>query len=189
MNRGPRYKLPFKRRLEKKTDYRKRLGLLYSKEMRLVVRKSLKHIGAQIVEFKMKGDNTLVSASSKELKKFGWDSSTDNIPSAYLTGLLVGKRALNKKINSVVLDMGHQRNVKGSRVYAFLKGVLDAGLSVPHSPDILPSEERIKGKHIMDYAEKLKKKDEKLYKRQFSVYQPEKIMEMFEKVKSNVMKG
>jgi large subunit ribosomal protein L18 len=189
MKRGPRYEVPFKRRLEKKTDYRKRLRLLYSKEKRLVVRKSLNHIRSQIIEFKMKGDNTLVSASSQELKKFGWEGSTGNITSAYLTGLLIGKKALNKKINSAVLDTGHQTNVKGSRIYAVLKGVLDAGLSIPHSPDVLPSEERIKGKHIVDYAEKLKKEDEKLYKKQFSVNKPEKIMEMFEKVKSNVMKG
>jgi large subunit ribosomal protein L18 len=189
MKKGPRYKLPFKRRLEKKTDYRKRLRLLYSKNMRLVVRKSLNHIRAQVIEFNNKGDKTLVSASSQELKKLGWDGSTDNITSAYLTGLLIGKKALKNKINSVVLDTGHQRNVKGSRVYAVLKGVLDAGLSIPHSPDILPSEERVKGKHVMDYAEKLKKEDEKSYKKQFSIHQPEKMMEMFEKVKLNVMKG
>jgi len=189
MKRGPRYKLPFKRRLEKKTDYRKRLRLLYSKKMRLVVRKSLKQIRAQIIEFNVKGDKTIVSASSQELKKLGWEGSTDNITSAYLTGLLIGKRASIKKIDSAVLDTGHQMNVKGSRIYAVLKGALDAGLTIPHSPDILPSEERIKGKHIADYAEKLKKEDEKSYKKQFSTHQPERIMEMFEKVKSNVMKG
>jgi large subunit ribosomal protein L18 len=188
MKRGPRYKVPFKRRLDKKTDYKKRLRLLYSKKMRLVIRKSLNQIRAQVVEFNMKGDKTIVSASSQELKKFGWEGSTDNIPSAYLTGLLIGKKSLSKKINSVVLDIGHQASIKGSRVYAVLKGASDAGLSIPHSPDILPSEERIKGKHIVDYAEKLKKEDEKLYKKQFSG-NPEKTIEMFEKVKSNVMKG
>ncbi|MCX6821328.1 MAG: 50S ribosomal protein L18 [Candidatus Aenigmarchaeota archaeon] len=189
MNRGPTYKVPFKRRLEKKTDYRKRLRLLYSKEKRLVVRKSLKHTRAQVIEFDTKGDKSLVSASSQELKKFGWDGPSDNVTSAYLTGLLIGKRTLDKKINSVVLDIGTQRSIKGSKIYAVLKGALDAGLSVPHSPDIFPSEERIKGKHIVDYAEKLKKEDEKSYKKQFSAYNPEKIVEMFEKVKANVLKG
>ena len=189
MKTGPKFKVPFRRRLEKKTDYRKRLRLLYSKKMRMVVRKSLKHIKAQIIEFDVKGDKTLVSTTSQELKKFGWDGSTDNMTSAYLTGLLIGKRALSKKINSVILDIGNQRNVKGSRVFAVLKGALDAGLEIQHSPDVFPSEDRIKGKHIMDYAEKLKKDDEKLYKKQFSTSHPEKIVEMFEKVKANLMKS
>ncbi|MDI6826628.1 MAG: 50S ribosomal protein L18 [Candidatus Aenigmarchaeota archaeon] len=187
--KGPRYRIPFKRRLKRKTDYRKRLRFLYSKRMRLVVRKSLKHMRVQIVEFNAKGDKTIVSASSQELSKFGWLGPTDNTIAAYLVGLLIGKRALKKRIDSVILDAGLHKNVKGSRIYATLKGSLDAGLSIPHSPDILPSEERIAGKHIMEYAEKLKKEDEKLYKKQFSVSQPEKLMEMFEKVKSNVMKG
>jgi large subunit ribosomal protein L18 len=186
VKRGPKYRLPFKRRLEGKTDYRKRLRLLYSKKMRLVVRKSLKHIRAQIVEFDERGDKTIVSASSEELKKFGWNSSTDNMPAAYLVGILLGKRALKKNISSAILDIGLNRNVKGSRVYAVLKGVLDTGLSVPHSPDVLPSEERIKGKHILDFA-KIVKGDEKLSERQFTSSHPENIVEMFEKTKSNIL--
>lgn len=186
MKKGPRYRLQFKRRSEKKTDYRKRLKLLYSKQMRLVVNKSLKHVIAQIVEFDRKGDKIIVSASSQELKKFGWDGSTDNTAAAYLVGLLIGKKALKNKIDSTILDTGLHRNIKGSRVFALLKGAVDAGLSIPHSPDVFPSEERIMGKHIAEYAEKLKKEDEEMYKKQFSVTKPEKMMEMFEKVKSSI---
>jgi large subunit ribosomal protein L18 len=186
MKKGPRYRLQFKRRLEKKTDYRKRLKLLYSKKMRLVVKKSLKHMIAQIIEFDKKGDKIIVSASSQELKKFGWDGPTDNTTAAYLVGLLIGKKALKNKIDSANLDTGLHRNIKGSRVFALLKGVVDAGLSIPHSPDVFPSEERITGKHIADYAENLKKEDEEVYKKQFSATKPEKMMEMFEKVKSNI---
>ena len=180
--------MPFKRKFDKKTDYRKRLKLLYSKKPRLIIRKSSKHIKTQITEFNPKGDKIIVSATTQDLKKFGWTNST-NIPSSYLTGLLIGKRALKKNINSAILDMGLEKSIKGSRIYAVLKGAIDAGLSIPHSTDILPSEERISGKHIMDYAQKLKKEDVKKYKKQFSVSKPEKIPEMFEKVKSKIMKG
>lgn len=188
MKRKAKYRMPFKRKLEKKTDYRERLKLLYSKKSRLVIRRSSKHIRAGITEFDPKGDKIIASATTQDLKKFGWAGST-NIPSSYLTGLLIGKRALKKNINSAILDMGLEKSIKGSRIYAVLKGAIDAGLSIPHSPDILPSDDRISGKHIIDYAQKLKKEDVKRYKKQFSVSKPEMIPEMFEKVKSKIMKG
>ncbi len=180
--------MPFKRRREEKTDYKKRLKLLFSKKPRLVVRKSLKHIRVQIIEYNPKGDNTIVCATTKDLKKFGWNGSA-NLVSAYLLGLLIGKKVLKKKINSVVLDMGFQSRVKGSKLYAVLKGALDGGLSIPHSTEILPSEDRISGKHVLDYAQKLKKENLKKYKEQFSVSNPEKIPKMLEKVKSNILKS
>jgi large subunit ribosomal protein L18 len=188
MKIGPRYRLPFRRRFEKKTDYKKRLKLLYSKENRLVVRKSLKHTRAQIISFDLKGDRTLVSASSQDLKKLGWNYPSNNTVSSYLIGLLIGKKALNKNIKSAVLDIGLHKNSKGSKVYAVLKGAVDAGLSIPHSTDVLPTEERLSGKHIIDYAQKLKKESEKEYKKRFSKSQPEKIQEMFDKVKAKIMK-
>jgi len=143
------YLAQFKRRREDKTNYRKRLGLIKSNKTRLVIRKSLSNISIQFVNFIPKGDQTIASASSVELKKFGWNR-TGNIPAAYLTGLLAGKKAKDKKIEEAVLDLGLQRSTKGSRIYAALKGVLDSGVNVPHSADILPSEDRIKGKHISD---------------------------------------
>lgn len=184
----PRYRMPFKRRMEIKTDYRRRLKLLSSKKLRLVVRKSSKHIRAQIAEFHPKGDRILVSVTSQDLKKYGWDGSIENTTAAYLVGLLIGKRALKKNIKSLILDMGLQKNVKGSRVYAVLKGSLDAGLTIPHSPDILPTDDRISGKHIVSYAQKLKEEDEERYKRQFSKSKPVEMPGMFEKVKSRIMK-
>jgi len=180
--------MPFKRRKKGKTDYRKRLKLLYSKKPRLVVRKSLKHIKAQIIEYDPKGDKTILSATTQDLNKFGWNGS-NNLVSAYLLGLLIGKKALKKKISSVVLDMGLEASVKGSKIYAVLKGALDAGLSIPHSPEILPNEDRISGKHILDYAKKLKKDNLKKYKEQFSASKPDQITEMFEKIKSKILKS
>jgi large subunit ribosomal protein L18 len=152
----PTYKMPFRRRREGKTDYKRRLRLLLSKKPRLVVRKSLKYIRAQIVEFNKKGDRTLVFAISKQLKNFGWNYSCDNLPASYLTGLLVGKRALEKGVKEAVLDLGLNPSTKGSRIYACVKGALDAGLKVNVSEEVLPSEERIKGMHISTYIQKFK---------------------------------
>lgn len=143
----------FKRRIERKTNYRKRLALLKSEKIRLVIRKSLSNISVQFINFNPDGDQTLVSAVSSELKKFGW-TRTGNIPAAYLTGLLAGKKAKEKNVTEAVLDLGLQTSTKGSRIYAALKGVVDAGVNIPHSKDILPSEDRIKGKHISEEIEK-----------------------------------
>jgi len=141
--------IKFKRRMERKTNYRKRLALIKSGKARLVIRKSLSNISVQLINFNPNGDQTVVSAVSTELKKFGW-TKTGNIPAAYLTGLLAGKKAKEKNVKEAVLDLGIQTSTKGSRIYAALKGVLDAGVNVPHSKDILPSEDRINGKHISE---------------------------------------
>ena len=181
--------MPFKRRVKTKTNYKQRLKLLASKKHRLVVRRSSKHITAQIIDFNKKGDQTLALATSQELKKFGWSGPTNNLVCAYFVGLLIGKKALKKNIKSVILDIGLVQKSKGSKLFAILKGALDAGLIVPHSTEIIPSEDRIKGKHIIDYAKKLKKEDLKKYKKQFTTYDPEKLFEVYEKVKLKIMKG
>jgi len=137
----------FKRRIKKKTNYARRLSLLKSEKTRLVIRKSLSNISIQFINFKTNGDETIATANSTELKKIGWNK-TGNIPAAYLTGLLAGKKAKNKNIKEAVLDLGLQTSTKGSRIYAALKGILDSGINVPHSKDILPSDERIRGEHI-----------------------------------------
>jgi len=147
------YLMPFKRRRENKTNYRKRLALLKSKKTRLVIRRSLSNISVQFINFVPSGDQTITEANSTELKKLGW-IRTGNVPASYLTGLLAGKKAKNKKIEEAVLDLGLQISTKGSRIYAALKGVLDSGIKVPCSEEILPSEDRIKGRHISKDLEK-----------------------------------
>lgn len=137
-----------KRRRQQKTDYKKRLALLKSGKTRLVIRKSLENIKVQLIGFSKGGDKTSASAVSADLGKLGWKSGTGNLPAAYLTGLLAGTRAKKAGINEAVFDLGLQTSTKGSRIYASLKGVVDAGLAVPHSEDILPDAERISGKHI-----------------------------------------
>ncbi len=140
--------MQFKRRHEGKTDYQKRLRLLKSGKPLLVIRRTLKYITVQVTEFDKKGDKVLVAATSKELKKLGWNFAFDNLPAAYLIGLLIGKRSLDKKITETILNSGLYVSVKGSRIYAVVKGARDAGLNVPIDEKMLPNEERIKGQHI-----------------------------------------
>lgn len=148
------YVVKHRRRRELKTNYRKRLKLLKSGKIRVVVRKSLKHMRVQFIKWTGEGDHTIVQAFSKELVKYGWDHYCGNVPAAYLTGLLAGLKAKKAGIKEGVLDIGLQTSTKGGRIYAALKGVLDAGIHVPHSEEILPSEERIYGKHISEDMEK-----------------------------------
>ncbi|MGM0770643.1 MAG: 50S ribosomal protein L18 [Halobacteriota archaeon] len=153
MATGPRYKVAFRRRREGRTDYHQRLRLLLSKENRVVVRKSTKHMQLQLVLPEAKGDVTLSSAISTELGKYGYEGATGNTTAAYLTGLLFGYKALEEGYESGVLDMGLQASSPGCRVYAALKGVVDAGLDVPHNPSVFPSDERIRGEHVAEYME------------------------------------
>ncbi|MCG7851003.1 MAG: 50S ribosomal protein L18 [Methanosarcinaceae archaeon] len=153
MATGPRYKVPFRRRREGRTDYHQRLRLLLSEENRVVVRKSARHMQVQLVAPKPEGDITLSSAISTELKKYGYEGATGNTTAAYLTGLLFGLRALDEEYESGVLDIGLAASSAGSRVYAVLKGIIDAGMDVPHNPSVFPSDERIRGEHVAAYVE------------------------------------
>lgn len=164
MATGPTYKVKFRRRREGLTDYRKRLKLLYAGVPRAVVRKTNTRIIAHIVEYDEVGDRTLVYFSSDQLRKFGWELPHKNVPSAYLTGYALGLKAIKKGISTAVLDIGLHRPTRGARVFAVLKGMLDAGIDIPHSEEIFPDEDRILGRHINDkyplMFEKVKKKIE-----------------------------
>ena len=142
--------------------------MLLSNKLRLVIRPSLKNITAQIIEYHPKGDQVVVSTSTRELEKLGWKFNTGNVPSAYLAGLAVAKKAIKAGIKEAILDIGLRKPVKGSRVFACLKGAVDGGLEIPHSKEILPSEERIKGEHIIKYAE-IQKKDSKEFAKSFEI--------------------
>lgn len=193
MAHGPRYRVPFRRRREGKTNYHKRLALLKSGKPRLVVRKTLNHHIAQIVLYDSKGDKTVVSAHTRELMRdFGWKGHGGNTPSAYLLGLLIGYKALEKGIEEAILDIGLHPPTRGSSIFAVLKGAVDAGLDVPHSEEIYPGEDRIKGEHIAEYAKMLKEEDEEKYRRQFGGYlvrglEPERLPEHFEEVKARII--
>ncbi|MGQ9530400.1 MAG: 50S ribosomal protein L18 [Candidatus Bathycorpusculaceae bacterium] len=192
MDKNSRYCVPFRRRREGKTNYRLRKALVLSGKPRLVTRITLKNVIAQIVASKPKGDEILVSAHSRELaKNYGWKASRRNLPAAYLTGLLCGLKAKSKGIREAILDIGLHSPSKGARVFAVLKGVLDAGINVPHGEEKLPDEKRIKGEHIANYAKILASNPEK-YQIKFSQYlkqkiPPESINEHFAEVKADIV--
>lgn len=149
MTQGPRYHVKPRRRREGLTDYRKRLRLLRSGKIRMVVRKSIKNTQIQLVEYKEGGDNILVSANSGELtSKYNWRFSTSTTPAAYLTGLLAGARAKKKGISECVLDCGRYQPVTGSKIFASVKGIVDAGVECPYNEEKIPAEDRLMGKHL-----------------------------------------
>ena len=150
MVHGARAKVPFRRRREGKTNFRRRLALIKSGKPRAVVRSSNRFISVQFIEFNLKGDKVLASATSRELQKFGWQGANTNLPTAYLVGLLAAKRARKRNVNSAVLDIGLKVPITGSKVFAALKGIIDEGIDIPHNESILPPPERITGAHISD---------------------------------------
>jgi large subunit ribosomal protein L18 len=122
--------------------------MLKSNKARFIARASHRKIIAQVVNYKPEGDETIVNTTSLELKKYGWKGGNGNICAAYLTGLLCGKKALSKGIKEGILDIGLHTPVKGSSVFAVLKGIVDSGVNIPHEEKVLPSNERIMGEHI-----------------------------------------
>ena len=192
MAHGPRYRVPFRRRREGKTDYRKRLKLLLSKKPRLVVRRFISNVLAQLVEYDPKGDRVIFTIHSNRLKKYGWKGHRGNLPSAYLVGLIAGLEAKKRGYTEAVLDIGRYKSTKGNALYAALKGALDAGLKIPHGEKILPPEERIRGEHIANYAKMLKEQNPEKYQKQFSRYlkeglNPEELPKHFEDVKQKIL--
>jgi large subunit ribosomal protein L18 len=151
MATGSRYFVSYRRRREGKTDYYQRTKLVVADVPRMVVRTTNKHIIIQLVRAEMDGDKTLVAANSSELKEFGYKGALSNTPAAYLTGLLFAAKARKAKYEGAVLDIGLNRATPGARVFAALKGAVDAGLDVPHGEEILPDETRLKGAHIAAY--------------------------------------
>jgi large subunit ribosomal protein L18 len=192
MARGPRYRVPYRRRRKGKTDYKARKALIMSRLPRLVIRRTSKHILVQVINAKIIGDEVLVSAHSRELSKtYGWQGSLSNIPAAYLTGILCGCRALAVGIKKAILDMGLHSSSRGTQIFSALKGSVDAGMAVPHKNEMLPEEPRIRGDHIADYASKLSSSPE-TYQDRFSKYlsrdlRPENISEHFSQIKDKIM--
>lgn len=100
----------------------------------------------------MKGDKTLLTVNSRELLDYGYTSSKSNLPAAYLTGLIFGKKMLALGIDEGIADIGLHASTKGNRIYAAIKGIVDAGVNVPHSPEIFPDKKRISGEHIKKHT-------------------------------------
>ncbi len=149
-----------RRRKESKTDYKSRFYLLRSEKPRFVVRKTNRYIIVQVVQSDIAQDKVIAQFNSKDLLSLGWPKerlgSLKSIHAAYLSGFFIAK---NLKSKELILDLGLNRNVKGSRLFAALKGAIDAGLKIPHNKDILPTEERFAvNKPLAEILNKIKEK-------------------------------
>jgi large subunit ribosomal protein L18 len=149
MSTGPRYRVHFRRRREGKTDYRVRLRLLKSGTERAVVRISDRRVQVSIVRYDPAGDRVVAVADSRELSALAFPAaSLRSTPAAYLTAYLAGLRAKAAGAETAVLDLGLRHPTQGGRLAAALKGLLDAGLAIPHGEERFPSVDRLNGTHL-----------------------------------------
>jgi large subunit ribosomal protein L18 len=148
--------IPFRRKREQKTNYRKRIALLKSGKSRLVIRLSNKYVKTQIINYEAKGDKIIKSAISPELKKLGWTFSCKNIPACYLTGLLIANKMKAEKNKEFVVDFGLRIPLKGNnKLYAVLRGAIDNGLNIPANSEVFPTDEVVFAKNKSEEMQKV----------------------------------
>ncbi len=151
MAHGKNQRLRYKRRRNGETDYRRRMRMLRGGSVRAVVRVSNTQTICQLVDYQSAGDEILVSIDGRTLvDKFKWpmDASRKSVPASYLTGFAMGKAALAAGHDEAVLDIGLAASSSGNRAFSALKGMVDAGLEIPHGEDVLPDDNRVSGAHI-----------------------------------------
>ncbi len=180
--------LKFRRRREAVTNYKSRFAHVKGGIDRIVVRKTNKRIIGHITSYQVKGDKVLAYADSSELKKFNWPARA-NRPTAYLTGLLLARKAKNVK-SELTLDIGLSSPVRNSIPFAFAKGCIDAGLKVRSGIQI---DEKVYNYSNASYAKELKEKEPEKYRRQYSSYleaktEPEALHSLFNQAKEKIMK-
>src|SRR5947209_4866268 len=185
------YTAVLRRNRQNRTNYRRRVAMLIGRRSFVSIAVSNQNIMAQVMKPLAMGDSVVAAVRSIELLKYGWKGSMNSIPTCYLTGLLLGKRTLEKGMNNLVLYTG--KGSFTSRVAACLKGIIDAGVSIPVSEGSLPKIERINGGHIAQYAELLRKDQEK-YNSHFSSLLkndcvPESYTQYFEEVRIRITKN
>jgi large subunit ribosomal protein L5e len=209
-----------------------------------VVRLTNQRVICQIVYATLVGDKVLAQADSSELKRYGLTVGLKNYPAAYCTGLLVGRRVLQKlKLDDMYtgvgnedddevtgeitkvemdkrtyfvdevkdkrpfrcfLDVGLSRTSVGAKVFASLKGAVDAGLDIPHNEKNFPGYDKdekkydhdlhrgfIFGEPIKTYQEQLIEDDQESgttrFKTQFGAYEkagvgPDDLEDLYKKV-------
>jgi len=205
-----------------------------SPKYRLVVRLTNRDVVCQVAYAKLTGDSILAAAYSHELPRYGLPVGLTNYAACYATGLLLGRRLL-KKLNldthyegketadgelftveesadgprpfRALLDVGLARTSTGARIFAALKGALDAGVNVPHSESRFRGFDNVKkeynveeargyifGQHIADYMNELKDEDEAHYNIHFARYvkhgiSPDDLEELYTKVHAAIRKN
>ena len=145
-------KIQKRRRRENKTDYLKRLKLLKSDRPRIVFRKTNKYLNAQYVTSDEAQDKVIFSISSGNLLDYGWDEkakgSLKSITASYLTGYLTGKKILKEKLEEPIIDFGMIRALHKTKVFAFIKGLIESGIKIKSDEGAFPEEDRINGEHL-----------------------------------------
>ena len=153
MAKGRNQRLRFKRRRNAETDYHRRSRMLRGGLPRAVVRVSNTQVTCQLVSYEPEGDRVLESITGKSLVdslKWPSDASSKSVPACDLAGFAMGTSAISNGHSRAILDIGLAASSTGNRAYSALKGMIDAGMEIPHSEGVLPSEERINGEHIGD---------------------------------------
>jgi len=167
-----RFQVKYRRRREGKTDYyaRKRLVVqdknkYNTPKYRMIVRFTNKDVICQIAYARIEGDLIVGAAYAHELPRYGVKVGLTNYAAAYCTGLLLGRRILEKfKLDTIYqgqtevtgaqfqvesvdgqpgafrcfLDIGLARTTTGARIFGALKGAADAGLDIPHGVKRFP---------------------------------------------------
>jgi len=148
-----------RRKKERKTDYLVRMKLLKSGKPRVVFRKTNKYVIIQYVESNEAQDKIIFGVTSKNLLKYGWSEklkgSLKSIPATYLTGYLVAKKILKDKLEKPIVDLGMQRIIPKSKVFAFIKGLIDGGIELGSNEEKFPEEERLNGKSAKEDISKV----------------------------------
>lgn len=207
-----------------------------SPKYRLVVRVTNNDVICQVAYAKIAGDVILAAAYSHELPRYGLSVGLTNYAACYCTGLLLARRLLKKvglenryrgKVEAdgklflpvrqkrqrgrrpftALLDVGLARTTTGARIFAAMKGAVDGGVKVPHSPNRFRGYEKSKkqynpelargfifGQHVAKYMADLKQNEPEKYKKQFSQYilhkvAPEKLEPLLKKVHAAIRKN
>jgi large subunit ribosomal protein L18 len=149
-----------------KTNYRKRQALLVSKRDFVTIKITNQNVIAQVLKPEIRGDIVRVSTHSRELRRYGWKGSLNSLPACFLVGLVLGRKALEKGVDKAILYIGNKPFT--SRIAACMKGIVQAGINIPISSESYPTEHRLNGQHIAEYALKIKAGDINKYNRYFS---------------------
>jgi large subunit ribosomal protein L18 len=143
-----------RRRKENRTNYLKRLKLLKGGMPRVVFRRTNRYVIAQYVLSEEAKDKIVFGISSKELLKYGWpkefEGSLKSISASYLTGYLLGKKIQEKKLDKPIVDFGMNQTLYKTRIFGFLKGLIDSGIEISCKEEAFPEEERIMGKSLKE---------------------------------------
>ena len=158
----------YRRRRSGATNYNARRKAISSRGTLLAVRISGKNVSAQFLKPTVTGRpgsrvRALPRAQEARMERFA------KVPAGVLPSRASGpgrtpsRRAWRARSSTTA----SRRSSRGSRISAFVKGVIDGGVEVPFSEEAMPSEERLKGENIAKYAAELAK-DKEAYDKRFS---------------------